>query len=676
MLREKLGIQGHTFVLANIGRLAELLHLLLKASDASEWTVVQKLGLIENPQTPAVQAEPENCADVRRSAQIQGSASDQTPIQGTDGSASSTPRIVSPGEACSTELPSSASERCQASKQQVEPPWRQLVLEDSVTCSSSTWKGSVETLVVTERSVPGLQHEAPWKRADSDASKSALSKAWNSASKEQLGTSSTQCPDPCVPGGPPTLAAGGGRTTAVPTSESQSSLTCKQELLPPWRKSPAEDKATCTSSPRDASTDVLLTPESHSVPGSQEARPWHGAHGNSSTCASDHVWTGDGLQQPGTSPTQSTDRFAFSEPAVVCPAGGSSTVLPSPNKEGMCVDRQLAAPPGQRSKVEHWLTSSSAAQTTVSEPWSAAEKGVQERQQVAPWQTAGGEMSATASEKPLSGADDEDLRTVTAQESSTAANVVLKRSAAVNQLSSNAASGSSPRLASAAAGSSASSHLKHARTATNHTSRRQSLRDAPVTSESSSTSESPEGRRPGGLPASAHSANEVRYGWGDVQMPYAVPWATGAMFYSVQRFPPVLRDNRFCKDRHRRVYICDQCNAHVPWCGQAQAFDGAYSSYDNKTPLEFLPKLWERGRDFRWYCTMCYAKWWEEDDLAKVRHRIGLTAKVERRKARARIGERPTASMPKRDTDRVSQAQCVSPLPSELEFFTAKAFYT
>ena len=56
-------------------------------------------------------------------------------------------------------------------------------------------------------------------------------------------------------------------------------------------------------------------------------------------------------------------------------------------------------------------------------------------------------------------------------------------------------------------------------------------------------------------------------------------------------------------------------------------------SYDNKTPIEFLPKQWERGRDFRWFCTMCYAKWWDEDDLGKVRGRLGLTAKVERRKA-------------------------------------------
>ena len=229
-----------------------------------------------------------------------------------------------------------------------------------------------------------------------------LFRSWNGANNEQLGTSSRQCPDPCVPRGPPTLAAGGGRTTAVPTSENQSSLTCKQELRPPWQKSSAEDKVTCTSSPRDASTEVLLTPERHSVQGPQQAEPWQGAQGNSSTCASDKLWTGDGSQQLGTSPTQSTDRSASSAPAVVCPAGGSSTVLLSPNKEGICADRQLAAPPGQRSKAEHWLTSSSAAQTNVSETCSDAGEGVLGRQQVAPWQAAGGEMSTTASEKPAS----------------------------------------------------------------------------------------------------------------------------------------------------------------------------------------------------------------------------------------------------------------------------------
>ena len=80
---------------------------------------------------------------------------------------------------------------------------------------------------------------------------------------------------------------------------------------------------TCKTSDLQAS---LFKPEFFK-PGSQEGRPWHGAHGKSSTRASDHVWTGDGLQQPATWPTQSTDRFAFSEPALVCPAGGSSSVV-------------------------------------------------------------------------------------------------------------------------------------------------------------------------------------------------------------------------------------------------------------------------------------------------------------------------------------------------------------
>ena len=139
----------------------------------------------------------------------------------------------------------------------------------------------------------------------------------------------------------------------------------------------------------------------------------------------------------------------------------------------------------------------------------------------------------------------------------------------------------------------------------------------------------------GVVPVLAHSANEVRYGWGDVQMPYTVAWASGARSYPAQRWPPVLRDNRFSKDRHRRVYICDHCNAHVPWSGQAKAFDGAYLTYDNKTPIQFLPQQWEQGRDFRWFCTMCYARWWNMNDLGEVRKRLGLMAKVETRKARA-----------------------------------------
>ena len=257
--------------------------------------MVQNLGLIENPQTPAVQAEPENCVDVGRSAQIQGSASDQTPTQGTDGSASCTPRIVSPGEACFTDLPSSVSERCQARRQQVEPPWWKPVPEDSVTCSSWIGNASLEFPVVPERSVPGLQQEAPRGRADSKAATSALCKPRNGANNKQLGTSSTQWTDRSVPWAPLTLSSGGGCSTAVPTSESQGSLACTQQLGPPWQNPSSEDKVTCTSSPKNASTEFLLTPE-RSVPGPQQAAPWQRAKGNISTSASDTPWNGVGPQ--------------------------------------------------------------------------------------------------------------------------------------------------------------------------------------------------------------------------------------------------------------------------------------------------------------------------------------------------------------------------------------------
>ena len=203
-----------------------------------------------------------------------------------------------------------------------------------------------------------------------------------------------------------------------------------------------------------------------------------------------------------------------------------------------------------------------------------------------------------------------------------------------------------PNDASAAAASSASTHPKDT-----------SMRDAACSSESSSTSDSADSFSAGGFPASAakkgqfgpgevakpcpravlapnECGKEVQFGWGDVQMPCAASWATGEAIYSLQLLPPQIRDSRFHKHRHLRVYICDGCNAHVPWCGQAKGFDGAYYRYDNKTQIEFLPRLWEQGQDFRWYCTMCYAKSFREDDLSKVRERIGLNARMEKRQAR------------------------------------------
>ena len=140
---------------------------------------------------------------------------------------------------------------------------------------------------------------------------------------------------------------------------------------------------------------------------------------------------------------------------------------------------------------------------------------------------------------------------------------------------------------------------------------------------------------PRGFVAPATCGNQCLFGWGDV--PCAVPWATGGAFYSLQRLPPVLRDTRFEKDRHRRVYICDECNAHVAWCGQAKAFDGAYFRYDNTIQIHLLRDLWEQGKDFRWYCTMCYSKWWKQDDLSIVRRELGLTARIERRQARTEV---------------------------------------
>ena len=241
-----------------------------------------------------------------------------------------------------------------------------------------------------------------------------------------------------------------------------------------------------------------------------------------------------------------------------------------------------------------------------------------------------------------------------------------------------------------------SSHSKHPRTVTNHSPRSQRVPDAPSTSGSSSSSCSPEGHSSSVVPVHGDSASEVcrafltptlsasytswpqtlEHGWVHAQVAHTMAWAHGGSssvaptqsFQTAldawqaphgwptglgprdvsqqtelrppqanppQRWPPVLRDNRFFKDRSRRVYICDHCHAHVPWSGQAKAFDGAYLTYDNKSPIELLPQQWEQGRDFRWFCTMCYARWWNMNDLGEVRQRLGLMAKVEARKARA-----------------------------------------
>ena len=82
-LREKLGIQGHEFVLASINALAESLYLVLKASDASEWTVARELGLVEVPQIAS--AQPLSQEDVAGcgSSKTPGKACNESPQHGT-----------------------------------------------------------------------------------------------------------------------------------------------------------------------------------------------------------------------------------------------------------------------------------------------------------------------------------------------------------------------------------------------------------------------------------------------------------------------------------------------------------------------------------------------------------------------------------------------------------------
>ena len=103
----------------------------------------------------------------------------------------------------------------------------------------------------------------------------------------------------------------------------------------------------------------------------------------------------------------------------------------------------------------------------------------------------------------------------------------------------------------------------------------------------------------------------------------------------VQRWPPALPDNRFAQDRTQRTYVCDNCQMRVAWRSQAQGFDGQYWAYDHNLPVASLQKEWERGRDFRWYCTACYATWWNMTDFTEVREALHLEHKSKKRQLRA-----------------------------------------
>ena len=102
-----------------------------------------------------------------------------------------------------------------------------------------------------------------------------------------------------------------------------------------------------------------------------------------------------------------------------------------------------------------------------------------------------------------------------------------------------------------------------------------------------------------------------------------------------QRWPPALPDNRFARDRTQRTYVCDNCEKRVAWRGQAQGFDGQYWAYNYNSPVASLHEEWERGRDFRWYCTACYATWWNMTDFTEVREALHLEHKTKKRRLRA-----------------------------------------
>ena len=103
----------------------------------------------------------------------------------------------------------------------------------------------------------------------------------------------------------------------------------------------------------------------------------------------------------------------------------------------------------------------------------------------------------------------------------------------------------------------------------------------------------------------------------------------------MQRRPPALPDNRFAQDRTQRTYVCDNCHKSVAWRSQAKGFDGQYWAYNNNLPVASLQKAWERGEDFRWYCTACYASWWNMSDWMEVREALHLEHKSKKRQLRA-----------------------------------------
>ena len=51
-------------------------------------------------------------------------------------------------------------------------------------------------------------------------------------------------------------------------------------------------------------------------------------------------------------------------------------------------------------------------------------------------------------------------------------------------------------------------------------------------------------------------------------------------------------------------------------------------------PTPELQSAWENGRDFRWYCTACHARWWGIDDMERARHQMGLEIRRQNRMTR------------------------------------------
>ena len=118
----------------------------------------------------------------------------------------------------------------------------------------------------------------------------------------------------------------------------------------------------------------------------------------------------------------------------------------------------------------------------------------------------------------------------------------------------------------------------------------------------------------------------------------AAPSSTGRSSGSgVILRPPQIDDNRFEKICRNRDHKCDYCGSLFTYATQSLPFDGQYVKH-----LGLLGEdpwaTWRQGKDFRWWCTNCWAELWQMSDLTAVRQALGLLVRGTKRLQRAASG--------------------------------------